>query len=82
MTQNPLETVLTLLEGYRNSIQDTLRVNGLSTDDADYVFKRMEIDRDVYLSLNRAYKLSDERFTTFAQRVGLDAAMFERSLQP
>lgn len=67
---NPIDSAKDLLQRYRSKLESVL-AESIKPEQVSKLLERMEIDSDIYLSLNPNYKRSETPFANFVHEQGL-----------
>lgn len=62
---NPITLSFELLERYKAHLRDSLHLEGLAPADVDTILESIEVDRGLFLSLNRRYRTGTTSFRQF-----------------
>jgi ATP-dependent helicase YprA (DUF1998 family) len=62
---NPITMSFELLERYKTHLRNSLGLEGLAPDDVDTILESVEVDRGLFLSINRRYKTGATGFREF-----------------
>lgn len=68
---NPITTAFYLLEHYRTLLGKTLKEEGLSESDTKQILDTSEVDKGLFISLNRQYQQGSHSFADFCMRQNL-----------
>jgi Lhr-like helicase len=64
---NPITLAFTLLDQYRGFLRTRLEERGLSPNDVETIMASVDVDRGLYLSINRKYQSGTTSFMQFCQ---------------
>lgn len=62
---DPITSSFELLERYKAHLRESLRLQGLTQADVDTILESAEVDRGLFLSLNRRYRTGESLFRQF-----------------
>ncbi len=75
---NPITMSFELLKRYKVLLRSTLAMQGLRPADVDEVLQSIEVDRGLFLSLNRRYRTGQTSFRQFCVDYGLAEKLPDR----
>lgn len=75
---NPISMSFALLEQYREFLQEALRQEEVTEEEICYILERIEVDRGVFLSMNRQYRSGSTSFLQFCWDQRLAEGLAER----
>lgn len=75
---NPITMSFELLQRYKVLLRRTLDMQGLSPGDVDEILQSIQVDRGVFLSLNRKYRTGQTSFRQFCVDHALAAQLPDR----
>jgi len=64
---DPIALSFDLLQNYRALLEEALRSNGLSDEDLTEILRNIEVDKGLYLSINRKYREGATGFRQFCE---------------